>query len=159
MGLIVLTAGADHLGALLGMPLDERASHEVDECGVPFGYCTVFLPVFAERSRVGGPDRCFVGGKPADGAIAGAKVYVMNLSAVLNTEMRGAGYMSRRWGRDEPHFADAWDDPTVLPSFAGVRVCGPVLNCTGRCCVGRDGKALGWYTRPSDAIVVATPGG
>ena len=98
VGLFVSNAGADHMGALLRIPLNDLQAMQrlnaASHLDVAHGFGTLFM----ERRRTAGllfvSSTASLQATPLLANYAGAKAYVMNLGAALNSELQGTGVHS-----------------------------------------------------------------
>ncbi|WP_299616005.1 SDR family oxidoreductase [uncultured Tateyamaria sp.] len=98
VGLFVSNAGADHMGALLRIPLEDlRAMQRLNAAShldVAHGFGTRFLDRRKSAGLIFVSSTASLQATPLLANYAGAKAYVMNLGAALNSELRGTGIHS-----------------------------------------------------------------
>ncbi|WP_299164729.1 SDR family oxidoreductase [uncultured Tateyamaria sp.] len=98
LGLIVSNAGADHMGALLRIPLaDLQAMQRLNAAShldMAHGFGTLFMEKRKTAGLIFVSSTASLQATPLLANYAGAKAYVMNLGAALNSELQGTGIHS-----------------------------------------------------------------
>ncbi|WP_299138404.1 SDR family oxidoreductase [uncultured Tateyamaria sp.] len=98
LGLIVSNAGADHMGALLRIPLPDLQAMQRLNAASHLDMAHGFGTLFMEKRKTAGlifvSSTASLQATPLLANYAGAKAYVMNLGAALNSELQGTGIHS-----------------------------------------------------------------
>ena len=111
IGLVVSNAGADHMGAMLRIPLEDLQSMQRLNAASHLDIAHGFGSAFLERRKTAGlilvSSTASLQATPLLANYAGAKAYVMNLGAALNSELKGTGI----------HASVLVPGPTKTPAF------------------------------------------